>query len=144
MAASKLDQPVSLYEFRASGTVVRFAGFMALYTEGKDEIEEEEGLTLPALKEGETLRLINLQPKQHFTQPPPRYTEATLVKTLEEKGIGRPSTYAAILSTVQDRKYVQKTDGKFSPTELGIVVNDLLVERFPETHRRRFYCQNGR
>ena len=120
------------YEFRASGTVVRFAGFMALYIEGKDEIEEEEGLTLPALKEGETLRLINLQPKQHFTQPPPRYTEATLVKTLEEKGIGRPSTYAAILSTVQDRKYVQKTDGKFSPTELGIVVNDLLVERFPE------------
>jgi DNA topoisomerase-1 len=120
------------YEFRASGTVVRFDGFMALYTEGKDEIEEEEGLTLPALKEGETLRLINLQPKQHFTQPPPRYTEATLVKTLEEKGIGRPSTYAAILSTVQDRKYVQKTDGKFSPTELGIVVNDFLVERFPE------------
>ncbi len=125
-------QPVSLYEFRASGTVVRFDGFMAMYTEGKDEIEEEEGLTLPALKEGETLRLLNLQPKQHFTQPPPRYTEATLVKTLEEKGIGRPSTYAAILSTVQDRKYVQKTDGKFSPTELGIVVNDLLVERFPE------------
>lgn len=119
------------YEFRASGTVVRFDGFMALYTESKDEIEEENGLTLPALKEGETLRLINLQPKQHFTQPPPRYTEATLVKTLEEKGIGRPSTYAAILSTIQDRKYVQKTDGKFSPTELGIVVNDLLVERFP-------------
>jgi DNA topoisomerase-1 len=119
------------YEFRASGTVVRFDGFMALYTEGKDEIEEEEGLILPALKEGGTLMLLNLQPKQHFTQPPPRYTEATLVKTLEEKGIGRPSTYAAILSTIQDRKYVQKTDGKFSPTELGIVVNDLLVERFP-------------
>jgi len=118
-------------EFRASGTVVRFDGFMALYTESKDEIEEENGLTLPALKEGETLRLINLQPKQHFTQPPPRFTEATLVKALEEKGIGRPSTYAAILSTIQDRKYVQKTDGKFSPTELGIVVNDLLVERFP-------------
>ena len=119
------------YEFRASGTVVRFDGFMALYTESKDEIEEENGLTLPALKEGETLRLINLQPKQHFTQPPPRFTEATLVKALEEKGIGRPSTYAAILSTIQDRKYVQKTDGKFSPTELGVVVNDLLVERFP-------------
>ncbi len=120
------------YEFRASGTVVRFDGFMALYTEGKDEIEEEEGLMLPALKEGETLRLVNLQPKQHFTQPPPRYTEATLVKALEEKGIGRPSTYATILSTIQDRKYVQKTDGKFSPTELGVVVNDFLVERFPE------------
>jgi DNA topoisomerase-1 len=119
-------------EFRASGTVVRFDGFMALYTEGKDEIEEENGFTLPALKENETLKLLNLQPKQHFTQPPPRYTEATLVKALEEKGIGRPSTYAAILSTIQDRKYVQKTDTKFSPTELGVVVNDYLVERFPE------------
>jgi DNA topoisomerase-1 len=118
-------------EFRASGTVVRFDGFMALYMEGKDEVEEEGG-TLPALKEGEALKLLNLQPRQHFTQPPPRYTEATLVKALEEKGIGRPSTYATILSTIQERKYVQKTDGKFSPTELGIVVNDLLVERFPE------------
>jgi DNA topoisomerase-1 len=118
-------------EFRASGTVVRFDGFMALYTEGKDEVEEEEGLTLPILKEGELLRLLDLQPKQHFTQPLPRYTEATLVKTLEEKGIGRPSTYAAILSTIQDRKYINKTDGKFFPTELGIVVNDYLVERFP-------------
>ena len=105
---------------------------MALYTEGKDEIEEENGLTLPALKEGEILNLLDLQPKQHFTQPPPRYTEATLVKALEEKSIGRPSTYAAILYTIQDRKYVQKTDGKFSPTELGLVVNDYLVERFPK------------
>ncbi len=121
-----------LYEFRTTGTVVRFDGFMALYTEGKDEIEEESGLTLPALKEGETLKLLDLLSKQHFTQPPPRYTEATLVKALEEKGIGRPSTYAAILSTVQDRKYVQKTDGRFSPTELGVVVNDYLVEKFPE------------
>lgn len=120
------------YEFRASGTVVRFDGFMALYMEGKDEIEEEEGGTLPALKEEEALKLLNLQSRQHFTQPPPRYTEATLVKALEEKGIGRPSTYATILSTIQERKYIQKTDGKFSPTELGIVVNDLLVERFPE------------
>lgn len=120
------------YEFRASGTVVRFDGFMALYTEGKDEVEEENGLTLPAVKEGEGLKLLNLMPKQHFTQPPPRYTEATLVKALEEEGIGRPSTYATILSTIQDRKYVHKTDGKFSPTELGIVVNDYLVERFPE------------
>jgi DNA topoisomerase-1 len=138
MAPAQLEQTTFIiessgrpYEFRASGTVVRFDGFMALYTEGKDEIEEEEGLTLPALKEGELLKLLNLQPRQHFTQPPPRYTEATLVKALEEKGIGRPSTYAAILSTVQDRKYVHKTDGKFFPTELGIVVNDYLVERFP-------------
>ncbi|MDI6889331.1 MAG: type I DNA topoisomerase [Thermodesulfovibrionales bacterium] len=119
-------------EFKASGTVVRFNGFMALYTEGRDEAEEEEGLTLPALKEGEILTLLNLQPRQHFTQPSPRYTEATLIKALEEKGIGRPSTYATILFTIQERKYVHKTDGKFSPTELGIVVNDFLVERFPE------------
>jgi DNA topoisomerase-1 len=124
--------PVKIYEFRTTGTVVRFDGFMALYIEGKDEIEEESGLTLPALNEGETLKLLDLLPKQHFTQPPPRYTEATLVRALEEKGIGRPSTYAAILSTVQDRKYVQKTDSRFSPTELGVVVNDYLVERFPE------------
>ncbi len=120
------------YEFRATGTVVRFDGFMALYTEGRDDGEEENGLTLPSLKEGEGLRLLNLLPKQHFTQPPPRYTEATLVKVLEEKGIGRPSTYAAILSTIQERKYVQKNEGKFSPTELGFVVNDYLVERFQE------------
>lgn len=130
--SSRSDQPAGLYEFRSSGTVVRFDGFMALYTEGKDEIEEENGFTLPLLQEGESLKLLALQPKQHFTQPPPRYTEATLVKTLEEKGIGRPSTYAAILSTIQDRKYVQKTEGKFSPTELGTVVNDFLVEKFPE------------
>lgn len=124
--------PRMLYEFRASGTVVRFEGFMALYTEGKDEIEEENGSALPALKEDEILKLLDLQSKQHFTQPPPRYTEATLVKALEEKGIGRPSTYAAILSTVQDRKYVHKAEGRFSPTELGVVVNNYLVERFPE------------
>jgi DNA topoisomerase-1 len=125
-------QPASSYEFRTTGTVMRFSGFMALYTEGKDDIEDENGLLLPALKEGETLKLLEIMPKQHFTQPPPRYTEATLVKALEEKGIGRPSTYAAILSTIQDRKYVLKTEGKFSPTELGAVVNDYLVERFPE------------
>ncbi len=128
---SDVKRSVESYEFRASGTVIRFDGFMALYTEGKDEVEEE-GFTLPALKEGESLKLLNLQPKQHFTQPPPLYTEATLIKALEEKGIGRPSTYATILSTIQERKYVQKINGKFNPTDLGIVVNDFLVERFPE------------
>ncbi|MFZ6017387.1 MAG: type I DNA topoisomerase [Nitrospirota bacterium] len=125
-------QLVSPYEFRASGTVVRFQGFMALYTESSDDLNGEVEAILPALKEGEKLQLLNLQPRQHFTQPPPHYTEATLVKALEEKGIGRPSTYATILSTIQDRKYVHKIDGKFSPTELGTLVNDLLVERFPE------------
>lgn len=127
----KKEESENDYEFRATGTVIIFDGFMALYTEGKEEIEEE-GITLPAIKEGEVLRLLNLQPKQHFTQPPPRYTEASLVKTLEEKGIGRPSTYATILSTIQERKYVQKVDGKFYPTELGILVNDFLVDKFPE------------
>jgi DNA topoisomerase-1 len=118
--------------FKASGSVIKFQGFMALYTEGTDEILDENESILPSLKEGEILRLADIQPKQHFTQPPPRYTEASLVKTLEEKGIGRPSTYAAILSTIQERKYVQKTEGKFAPSELGIVVNDLLVDRFSE------------
>jgi DNA topoisomerase-1 len=118
--------------FRASGSVIKFPGFMALYTETADEVAEEGEAILPLLKEGELLNLLNIQPKQHFTQPPPRYTEATLVKTLEEKGIGRPSTYATILSTIQDRKYVHKTEGRFHPTELGSVVNDLLVERFAE------------
>lgn len=120
-------------ELRATGTVIRFPGFMALYTESKDDIEEEEGGLLPPLAEGESLDPLEIKPVQHFTQPPPRYTEATLVKALEEKGIGRPSTYAAILSTIQDRKYVEKNeDRRFAPTELGVVVNDLLVEKFPE------------
>jgi DNA topoisomerase-1 len=125
-------KPETLYELRASGTVVSFDGFMVLYTEVKDDEEDSEESVLPVLKEGEHLRLLDIQPKQHFTQPPPRYSEATLVKALEEKGIGRPSTYAAILSTIQDRKYIQKKDRTFSPTELGEVVNDYLVERFPE------------
>lgn len=119
-------------ELRSSGTVIRFPGFMALYTEGRDDIEEEEGRILPPIKEGERLRQINIKSLQHFTQPPPRYTEATLVKTLEEKGIGRPSTYAAILSTIQDRKYAEKNEDKrFFPTELGTIVNDILVDKFP-------------
>ena len=118
--------------FKATGSVIKFQGFMALYTESTDEVLEESEAILPDLKEGETLTLLQIQPKQHFTQPPPRFTEATLVKALEEKGIGRPSTYATILSTIQERKYVHKTDGKFAPTELGAVVNDLLVERFAE------------
>jgi len=127
-----IENPAKNLEIRASGTVVRFDGFMALYTESKDEIEEEEGGILPLLKTGDTLKLMEVKPTQHFTQPPPRYTEATLVKALEEKAIGRPSTYATILSTIQDRKYVHKAEGRFAPTELGIVVNDLLVDKFPE------------
>ena len=119
------------YMFRATGTVVKFPGFMSLYTESADAAAEEEE-TLPILNEGDVLKIITITPKQHFTQPPPRYTEATLVKELETKGIGRPSTYASILSTIQQREYTEKLEGKFKPTELGVVVNDLLVERFPE------------
>jgi DNA topoisomerase-1 len=108
---------------------------MAVYMEEKPEdqaSDDENGeAVLPPLTEGEALTLIKLDPKQHFTQPPPRFSEALLVKTLEEKGIGRPSTYAAIISTIQDRHYVQKVENKFRPTELGVLVSDLLVNHFP-------------
>ncbi len=117
--------------FVATGTVVKFDGFMAAYIEGKDEEEEKEDI-LPQLKERERLNLLELIPKQHFTQPPPRYTEATLVKTLEEKGIGRPSTYATIITTIQDRAYVILKEKKFSPTELGKLVTELLIKSFPD------------
>lgn len=116
--------------FVATGTVIKFDGFMAVYIEGKDEEEEKKDI-LPILKEKEKLTLLDLIPKQHFTQPPPRYNEATLVKTLEEKGIGRPSTYATIISTIQDRAYVKLKDKKFYPTELGKLVNGLLIKSFP-------------
>ncbi len=119
-------------EFRVSGDVVTFQGFMKVYAEKVEKEDDSEEGELPDLREGEPLRLHDLQAHQHFTQPPPRYTEASLVKALEEKGIGRPSTYAAILSTIQERKYVKKEDGRLRPTELGVVVNDLLVEKFPE------------
>ncbi|MEO5360461.1 MAG: type I DNA topoisomerase [Nitrospirota bacterium] len=117
-------------QFRATGTILKFRGFLALYSETPD-IEDSDGSTLlPDIKEGDALKLLDLRKQQHFTQPPPRYTEATLVKTLEDKGIGRPSTYAATLSTIEDRKYVLKEDGKFKPSGLGILVNDFLVKRF--------------
>ncbi|GBD96474.1 MAG TPA: type I DNA topoisomerase [Nitrospirae bacterium] len=119
------------YIFRATGTVVKFPGFMKLYTESGDNGSDEEGL-LPQLAEGDILKTTGILPKQHFTQPPPRYSEATLVRELEAKAIGRPSTYATILSKIQDRKYTEKIEGRFKPTELGVLVSDLLVERFPE------------
>ncbi|GIV05051.1 MAG: DNA topoisomerase 1 [Fimbriimonadales bacterium] len=122
------------YLFRASGTVVLFDGFLSLYKEGRDtqERDEEELPPLPALQQGELLDLLKLTPSQHFTQPPPRYTEATLVKTLEQNGIGRPSTYATILSTIQERGYVVLENRAFKPTPLGEAVNDYLVKYFPD------------
>lgn len=123
------------YLFRATGSVIKFPGFMVVYMEGKDDdqIEDEEGKkALPPLDQGEELDLIKLLPEQHFTSPPPRYTEATLVKALEEYGIGRPSTYAPTLSTIQDRGYVERVDKRLKATEIGFIVNDLLVKHFPE------------
>jgi len=121
------------YLFRATGSVPKFDGFLKLYEEGKDQKDEEDEELkhkLPAVAEGETLRFKEISPEQHFTEPPPRYNEATLVKKLESDGVGRPSTYASILSTIQDREYVTKEGGKFKPTELGMVVADLLLESF--------------
>ncbi len=118
------------YIFRASGFTVTFDGFTALYEEASDEAVKKE-TALPPLEEGAALKLKNLLSEQKFTQPPPRYTEATLIKTLEENGIGRPSTYAPIITTVVDRGYVEREQKKLAPTALGIVVNDILTERFP-------------
>ncbi|TET42675.1 MAG: type I DNA topoisomerase [Dehalococcoidia bacterium] len=121
------------YILRASSSVVKFPGFMGVYSEGKDEDERGESLvSLPKLRIGDKLIYLGIFPEQCFTQPPPRYTEATLIKALEQKGIGRPSTYAPILSTIQERDYVNKDDGKFHPTELGITVNKILAEHFPK------------
>jgi DNA topoisomerase-1 len=120
------------YLLRASSSVNTFPGFITLYSESKDETEEEKPATIPQLEKGDRLELINLFPEQHFTQPPPRFTEATLVKMLEQWGIGRPSTYAPIISTIQERRYVTKSGGNFQPTELGIVVNDLLNKYFAD------------
>ena len=116
--------------FRAAGTVIRFPGFMKLYIEGVDDDNEEKEGTLPPLVEGESLALQELLPEQHFTQPPPRYTEATLVKTLEEYGIGRPSTYASIMNTLVERKYCRLDKKRFFPEDIGMVVSDLLTNHF--------------
>ena len=122
-----------VFWFRVTGSVLKFDGFLRVYEEskeGKDEEDEELKHKLPALEAGQKLTLKELKPEQHFTEPPPRFNEASLVKELEERGIGRPSTYAAILTTIQERQYVQKLGGKFVPTEIGLVVTDLLVENF--------------
>jgi DNA topoisomerase-1 len=121
--------------FRVTGSVMKFDGFLKVYEESKDNKDEEDDELkhkLPPLEPGQKLTLKELKPEQHFTEPPPRYNEASLVKELEERGIGRPSTYSAILSTIQERQYAQKIGGKFTPTEIGLVVTDLLVENFAD------------
>ncbi|MHB1126604.1 MAG: type I DNA topoisomerase [Bacillota bacterium] len=121
------------YLFRATGSVLKFPGYTQVYREGRDEHEKDEAEgSLPDLREGATLELLKLDPRQHFTQPPPRYSEATLVKTLEEKGVGRPSTYAPIIETILGRGYVARENKQFYPTELGIIVIDLLKEYFTD------------
>ena len=122
------------YLLRATGVRVRFPGFLVVYEESRDEdaLADSDERWLPPLQEGEWLDLLRLLPEQHFTQPPPRYTEATLVRALEENGIGRPSTYAPIISTIQQRGYVERREKRLFPTDLGFVVNDLLVKHFPD------------
>ena len=147
MAPAVLDQTTvdieaAGYTFRATGSVVKFAGFTKIYEEGRDEdaAEEKKG-RLPRLEQSQKLDLHKLEPKQHFTEPPPRYTEATLVKALEENRIGRPSTYSTIVETIQARGYVEQIERRFHPTEIGVAVNDLLAEHFPDIVDLRFTAQ---
>jgi DNA topoisomerase-1 len=142
-----VDIDAKQYRFRATGSIVRFAGFTMLYEESVPETQtqdtdaEGKNLTLPPLEVAQQVQSKALLPKQHFTQPPPRFTEASLVNELEKLSIGRPSTYASILSTLRDRKYVEDQDRKFVPTELGTMINDLLVQCFPDLLNVQFTAQ---
>lgn len=129
--------------FRATGQVMKFDGFMRVYIEGQDETPaDEDAENLPQMAEGEQLTLLGLDPEQHFTQPPPRFTQATLIKELEDKGIGRPSTYAAIMSSILNREYVEEDESKrLRPTTLGRTVSDLLVQSFPDIIEVGFTAQ---
>jgi len=126
-----VDIKAGEYLFRATGSTVKFPGFTILYTEGKDDNSKDTEQKIPDLSEGEILKLIKIEPEQHFTQPPPRYSEATLVKTLEENGIGRPSTYAPIIDILKKREYAELEQRRFIPTEIGFVVYDMLNTYFP-------------
>lgn len=141
-----IDIKAGRFTFRSTGSVQKFDGFLKVYQEGRDETpaegeDEDEERTLPQVEKGENLKLNKITPDQHFTEPPPRYTEATLVKALEEKGIGRPSTYAAIMTTIIDREYVEKLEGRFHPTALGTTVNDVLVAGFTELFNPTYTAQ---
>ena len=132
------------YLFRSNGSILKFAGFMKVYVESQDDESSEKAETkdsdriLPALKKGENLKLLEISPEQHFTQPPARFTEAMLVKELEDKGVGRPSTYASIISVIKDRDYIQNEERRLKPVELGFMINDLLVENFPDIMTTEF------
>jgi DNA topoisomerase-1 len=143
MDQTTVDVRAGRYTFRATGSVVKFAGFTKVYEEGKDDAAagDAKKRKLPQLEERQTLDLRGLEPKQHFTEPPPRYTEASLVKALEDNGIGRPSTYSTIVDTVQARGYVTQVERRFQPTEIGIAVNDLLAEHFPDIVDLKFTAQ---
>ncbi|WP_193765454.1 type I DNA topoisomerase [Staphylococcus massiliensis] len=127
-----LDLTQNDIKFRANGQTIKFKGFMTLYVETKDDQEKDKENKLPNIEEGEKVTATNIEPSQHFTQPPPRYTEARLVKTLEELKIGRPSTYAPTIDTIQKRNYVKNESKRFVPTELGEIVNEQVTEYFPE------------
>ncbi len=144
---TRVDISAEDLTLRVTGSILKFPGFTIVYSEGKDsnpnasqEPSDAES-SLPELSVGDSLTLQQLDPKQHFTQPPPRYNEALLIHDLEDKGIGRPSTYAAIISTIQDRKYVEKREGRFYPTDLGDTVNNLLTENFPGVINVEFTAQ---
>ena len=132
------------YLFRSNGSILKFPGFMKVYVEGQDDVKSEKPDTkdsdkiLPPLNKGEELKLLEILPEQHFTQPPARYTEAMLVRELEEKGVGRPSTYASIISVIKDRDYIQNEERRLKPVELGFMINDLLVENFPDLMTTEF------
>jgi DNA topoisomerase-1 len=142
---TSIDIEAGRVGLRATGQVMKVPGFLEVYAETVEEgtpAEDDAGAgSLPEVAEGDVLRLIDIKPEQHFTQPPPRFSEAALVKELEEKGIGRPSTYAAILSTIQDRGYVEKRENRLYPTELGVMVNGLLVKSFPAIVSTDFTAQ---
>lgn len=135
------DKKNQLQQFRATGSIMKFPGFTQVYLEGHEDGEssgEEKALKIPNLQKGDSIQNTHLDPSQHFTQPPPRYSDASLIKELEEKGIGRPSTYATILSNLQEREYIEKRENRFYPSELGVVVTDLLIASFPDILNSEF------
>ncbi|HIO24080.1 MAG TPA: type I DNA topoisomerase [Nitrospinaceae bacterium] len=137
------DIKAGQYLFRSNGSIVKFSGFMRVYVESGDDEAAEKDIKqgdkiLPELNKGEKLKLLEIDPEQHFTQPPPRFSEAMLVKKLEEEGVGRPSTYAAIISVIKDRAYVESEERRLAPTKLGYLVSDLLLEHFPKFMTTKF------